>query len=190
MAFTAKTDAETPVNLSQHNYFNLAGSKSTNILDHVVCLHANRFLPVNKNLIPTGEIQPVENTVFDFREPVSMESRRSLQNPQIQLTNGYDHCWVLENSAAIAAKVLHPGTGRILEIETNMPGIQFYTGNMLDGSLTGRYGRRFSKHSALALETEFFPDAPNQPNFPSTILKPGEVWEHFTKWKFSVNRLL
>lgn len=187
--YRATTDKSTVVNLTQHSYFNLSGNTRENILSHKLTLAADSIVPVDKNLIPTGKLMPVKGTAFDFTEPTPIGKR--INNDEVQLENGggYDHCWVLKNSAEsmhFAGKLTHNISGRTMEIFTDEPGIQFYSGNFLDGSLTGKYGTKYDKHMGLALETQHFPDSPNQPSFPNTTLNPGEVYETSTIYKFSV----
>lgn len=172
--YRATTDRDTIVNLTNHSYFNLAG-KGT-ILDHELTLHADSFTPVSEELVPTGEVKPVANTVMDFRQ-----SRRIAQG-------GYDHNFVLRDVDAWirpAARLFEPESGRVLEILTREPGIQFYSGNFLDGSLIGRGGVPYEKYAGLCLEPQHFPDAPNHVNFPSTVLRPGEVYKHTSVYRFS-----
>lgn len=183
--YAAVTDSETVVNLSQHNYYNLAGAGNGTILGHVVTLNADRFTPVNQNLIPTGQIQEVAGTPFDFRKPMTIGTRIHSSDPQIRNANGYDINYVLNpggNALTYAANVYEPTTGRFMEVYTTQPGVQFYTGNHLDGSDTGK---AFPRYAGFALETQHFPDSPNQPGFPSTILLPGQLYRHSSIFKFS-----
>jgi aldose 1-epimerase len=180
---TATTDKPTPVNLTNHCYWNLSGAGKGTILDHELMINADKYLPVDKGLIPTGELRDVAGTPFDFREPHKIGARiRELDNePQ-----GYDHCYVLrteEGALHLAARVFDPKSGRVMEVHTNQPGIQFYSGNFLDGKpANGNY----PEYSGFCLETQHFPDSPNQPGFPNTILRPGETYHHVTVHKFRV----
>ncbi|SMF52526.1 aldose 1-epimerase [Alteromonadaceae bacterium Bs31] len=186
--FTAVTDRATPVNLSQHSYFNLSGQGD--VLDHELRLWSNRYAPVDENLIPTGDLVSVDKSVFDYRQLRKIGDSLPSNNPQIQLANGgYDHAFELikkhGDKPQRAAKVLHKKSGRYLELFTTEPSLQFYTGNFLDGSLQRR-GRYFKKHAGLCLEPQHFPDSPNQPQFPSTILQAGESYRSVLKYKFGI----
>ncbi|HZF74088.1 MAG TPA: aldose epimerase family protein [Gemmatimonadaceae bacterium] len=191
--YSANTNKATPINLSQHSYWNLAGGASRDVLSHVLTINADSITPVDSTLIPTGEIAPVQGTPFDFRTPTAIGARvDQRQNIQIRYGNGYDHNWVLNRRGAVsgalvlAARVVEPVSGRTMEISTTEPGLQFYSGNFLDGSITGKGGAVYHFRYGLALETQHYPDSPNHPNFPSTILRPGQQYRSRTVFKFGV----
>lgn len=183
----ATTDAPTIVNLVHHTYWNLSGDPATTILDHVLTLNAGSYLPTDPGLIPTGEIAPVAGTPMDFTRPAVIGARVDDAFEALLLGAGYDHAWVLEKGgdAVPAATLLDPKSGREMVLFTNQPAVQCYSGNFLDGTDVGKGGVRYARRSALALETEGFPDSPNKPRFPSSVLRPGETYEHTMTMRFS-----
>ena len=186
--YEATTDKPTVCNLTNHNYYNLAGQGSGDILGHRLMIKADAYTPVDKGLIPTGRIAPVKGTPMDFTKPAAIGARINKNTKQLTYGSGYDHNWVLNKTGSklsLAARVYEPTTGRIMKIYTNEPGIQFYAGNFLDGTITGKEGKVYQHRYAFCLETQHFPDSPNKPEFPSTTLRPGEVYKTKTVHKFS-----
>ena len=182
--YEASTTKATPINLSQHTYWNLHGAGAGDILDHVLTLNAAAFTPVDSTLIPTGQITPAAGTPFDFRTATAIGARIGAANEQLRFGRGYDHNWVIDQASpgalTLAARLEDPVSGRRLDISTTEPGVQFYSGNFLDGTLTGKGGRTYAHRSGLCLETQHFPDSPNHGNFPSTILRPGQRYQSRT----------
>src|SRR5688572_14161180 len=186
--YKATTDKKTVVKLTNHSYFNLSGNTKTDILNHTVTLAASRFLPVDKGLIPTGELKDVKGTPFDFTTPHVIGERINDKDQQIQYGGGYDHCWVFDNNDNLSpvATVYDSTSGRFMEVFTTEPAVQFYSGNFLNGTVTGKFNTLYTKRFGLCLETQHYPDSPNQPAFPSTVLNPGDVYTSQTIYKFSV----
>jgi aldose 1-epimerase len=185
--YLATTDKPTVLNLTNHSYFDLSGQFAGEILQHKVTIHADRFTPINQHLIPTGELRDVAGTPFDFRQPKFIADDIDDDNEQLKLALGYDHNFVLNGSGLrLAARVLDPQSGRVLEVLTTQPGMQFYTGNHLDGTVTGKGGVVYKFRYGFCCETQHFPNSPNQPNFPSTKLDPGQEFHARTIFRFSV----
>ena len=184
--YTATTDKDTVINLTQHSYFNLAGKDS--ILNHVVMIPADKFTPVDSTLIPTGELRPVAGTPFDFRTPTAIGARINQDDEQLKFGKGYDHNWVINKpmgQLGLMARVTEPTTGRVLEVISTEPGLQFYSGNFLDGTLKGKGGWVYQFRAGFCMEPQHYPDSPNKPEFPSVVLKPGQVYHNTILYKFS-----
>ena len=185
--FSAYTDKDTVVNLTHHSYFNLAGKGD--ILNHTVMIDADKFTPVDSTLIPTGELRPVDATPFDFRIPTTIGARIGQDDEQLKFGKGYDHNWVINkplNKYGLMARVTEPTTGRVLEVLSTEPGLQFYSGNFLDGTITGKGGRVYQFRNGFCMEPQHYPDSPNKPGFPAVVLKPGETFHNIIIYKFSV----
>ena len=191
IAYSATTDKTTVVNLTNHSYFNLAGPGSGDILGSQLVIEADKFTPVDSGLIPTGELRDVAGTPFDFRKATAIGARIEQNDEQLKLGGGYDHNFVLRRKAgdpiSLAARVVEPASGRVLEVWTTEPGVQLYTGNFLDG-VRGKGGASYTKRSAFCLETQHFPDSPNQPKFPAVVLKPGGRYQTTTIYKFATEK--
>jgi aldose 1-epimerase len=189
MDYTAKTDQATVLNICNHSYFNLTGNVKRDVLDHTIQLNAPFFIPVDKVLIPTGEVKSVKGGPFDFTSPKKIGLEINAADEQIAFGGGYDHCYAFDKAPGAYAKIAHveePVSGRVMEVFTTEPGVQFYTGNNLDGHLIGKYGAKYNKRTGFCLETQHYPDSPNKPNFPSTVLRPGETYTSKTVYQFSV----
>jgi aldose 1-epimerase len=189
LSFKATTDKDTVVNLTGHSYFNLAGQGQGTVLDQVVYIDADKYTPVDSTLIPTGEIAPVEGTPFDFRTPTAIGARIGNDNEQLKFGGGYDHNFVVNHpmdKLGLDARVMDPKSGRVFEIWSTSPGLQFYSGNFLDGTIIGKGGMTYVHRGAFAMEPQHYPDSPNQPSFPSTVLHPGDTYHNTIVYKFSV----
>jgi aldose 1-epimerase len=186
--YRASTDKPTPINLTNHGYFNLAGEGKGDILGHVVMLNADHFTPVDRRLVPTGKIASVKGTPFDFTQPTPIGARIDQKDEQLIFGGGYDHNFVINRQGpgrTLAARVFEPTTGRVLEVYTTEPGVQFYTDNSGDETVIGKRGHVYRERYAFCLETQHYPDSPNQPAFPSTILRPGQTYHSTTAYRFS-----
>ena len=190
--YLAVTTKPTVVNLTNHSYFNLKGAGEGDILGHLVMLNSDQFLPVDAGLIPTGKLRLVDGTPFDFRNPRTPGERIDDPNEQLKLAKGYDQNWILirpemgPGMLSLAARIEEPGiSGRVMEIYTDQPGIQFYTGNVLDGTDKGKGGKVYDQHAGFCFETQHYPDSPNEPSFPSTELRPGQTYDTTTEWRFT-----
>jgi aldose 1-epimerase len=189
--YTATTDKDTVTNLTHHSYFNLAGEGNGDILDHRLVIKADRFVPTDAAAIPTGDLRSVAGTPFDFRTSTAIGARINQDDEQLKLGKGYDHTWVVNGRAGAlrqAAIAYEAKSGRVMEVWTTEPGVQFYTGNYLDGTLTGKSGKPYPHRSGFCLETQHYPDSPNQPNFPTTTLKKGATYRSTTIYRFSARR--
>ena len=188
ISYEAQTDKPTPINLTHHSYFNLAGHDAGDILAHEIMIDADHFTPTDAGLIPTGQIKPVKGTPMDFTKPTPIGARIDQKDQQLEFSGGYDHNWVLNNNSgdlALACSVYEPTTGRVMDVYTTEPGMQFYSGNFLDGTNIGKGGAVYNFRNGFCLETQHFPNSPNQPEFPSAILQPGQKYKHVTAYRFS-----
>jgi len=188
--YLATTNKPTVLNLTNHSYFNLGGSTAPHVLGHILKLNSSKFTPVDKTLIPTGEVRPVTGTPFDFLKPTPIGSRINQDDEQIKIGGGYDHNFVFDKGKTatpqLAVEVFDPASGRVLNVLTTEPGVQFYTANFLDGTITGKGNHKYQKRHAFCLETQHYPDSPNQPSFPSTALRPGDTYKSTTIFEFKV----
>ncbi len=189
LVYPARTDKKTIVNLTHHSYFNLAGHGSGSILDHGAKLYSEKFTPIDQNLIPTGEIRLVKGTPFDFRSPMLIGAKIGQSDEQLRFANGYDHNWIANKplgQLGLLAKVEESKSGRVLEVHSSEPGFQFYTGNFLDGSLTGKKGVIYSFRNGFCIEPQHYPDSPNHKQFPSVVLNPGEIYKNTIIYRFLI----
>jgi aldose 1-epimerase len=189
--YSATTDKDTVTNLTHHSYFNLAGEGNGDILNHLVTINADRFVPTDAGSIPTGELRNVAGTPFDFRKATAIGARINQDDEQLKFGNGYDHTWVIDGmpgSLRLAATAYEQTSGRVMQVWTTEPGMQFYTGNFLDGTLTGKSGKVYSRRTGFCFETQHYPDSPNQPSFPTTTLKKGATYKSTTIYRFSAKQ--